>query len=162
MPMTLTIHLLGRPHLERSSGSAYEFRSRKTWALLAYLVLCQRQPSRAEVASLLFSTADDPLRALRWSLSEIRRGLGDDGMVDGDPLALQLSATTTVDVAVVAHGTWAEAVAIPGLGAGLLEGMDIRARTASPRGCSPSNTTWPRRLRRCSMRRRSVRRWEVR
>lgn len=126
MPMTLTIHLLGRPRLERSTGSAYEFRSRKTWALLAYLLLCQRQPSRAEVASLLFSTADDPLRALRWSLSEIRRGLRDDGVIDGDPLALQLSATTTVDVAVVAGGTWAEAIAIPGLGAGLLEGMDIR------------------------------------
>lgn len=124
--MGLTIHLLGQPHLERPSGSLYEFRSRKSWALLAYLLLSERAPPRSQLAMLLFAEADDPLRALRWSLSEIRRGLGEDGTVEGDPMVLCLAPGTTIDIEVVAGGSWTEAVALPGLGAELLEGMDIR------------------------------------
>ena len=123
--MALTVHLLGHPHLARASGAVYEFRSRKSWALLAFLVLSERPPTRSQLASLLFSEADDPLRALRWSLSEIRRGLGDDGTVEGDPVVLRLASDTAVDIDVVAHGSWTHAVALPGLGADLLEGMDI-------------------------------------
>jgi len=123
--MALTLHLLGHPHLERTSGPAYEFRSRKSWALLAFLVLSERAPTRSQLASLLFAEADDPLRALRWSLSEIRRGLGDDGTLEGDPVVLRLASDATVDIDVVARGSWTHAVALPGLGADLLEGMDI-------------------------------------
>jgi hypothetical protein len=68
------------------------------------------------------SEAGDPVRALRWCLSEIRRALRDDGSVDGDPVVLQLSASAVADVAVVIKGTWADAVSLPGLGADLLEG----------------------------------------
>lgn len=123
--MVLTVHLLGRPHLERTSGAVYEFRSRKSWALLAFLLLSERPPHRSRLASLLFSEADDPLRALRWSLSEIRRGLVDDGILEGDPVVLRLASDTIVDIDVVARGSWLHAVALPGLGADLLEGMDI-------------------------------------
>lgn len=124
--MSLTIHLLGRPHLERMSGEVYEFRSRKSWALLAYLLMSERPPARSRLASLLFAEAKDPLRALRWSLSEIRRGLGGDGTVDGDPMALRLAADTVVDIDVVVGGSWVDAVDLPGLGSELLEGSDIR------------------------------------
>ena len=63
--MSLTIHLLGRPRIERPSGDVYQFRSRKSWALLAFLILNDRPPSRRQLASLLFSEADDPLRPVR-------------------------------------------------------------------------------------------------
>lgn len=124
--MSLAVHLLGRPRVVRTSGDVYQFRSRKSWALLAYLILSERPPTRSQLASLLFAEADDPLRALRWNLSEIRRGLGDDGSIDGDPVVLQLPAGAVVDVEVVIRGAWIDAVGLPGLGADLLEGMSVR------------------------------------
>ena len=63
--MTLAIHLLGRPHVHRTGGDAYTFRSRKSWAVLAYLILSERPPTRSQLASLLFTEAGDPLRAPR-------------------------------------------------------------------------------------------------
>ncbi|CAN5295517.1 hypothetical protein BH09ACT10_BH09ACT10_13540 [soil metagenome] len=128
--MSLTIHLLGRPQITRTAGETYQFRSRKSWAVLAYLVLSERPPSRSQIASLLFAEADDPARALRWSLAEIRRGLGDEGSVDGDPVALQLAADATVDVNVITHGTWSEAIRLPSLGADLLDGAAVRGAAA--------------------------------
>ena len=128
--MDLVVHLLGRPHLERASGEDYQFRSRKSWALLAYLILSDRPPTRNQLASMLFAEADDPVRALRWSLSELRRGLGEDASIDGDPVVLRLPPGAVVDVDVVVHGVWSEAIRLPGLGAELLEGMAIREAAA--------------------------------
>jgi DNA-binding SARP family transcriptional activator len=128
--MSLTIQLLGRPRLQRDSGDVYVFRSRKSWALLAYLILSDRPPTRSQLASLLFPEADDPVRALRWSLAEIRRGLGDDGSVDGDPVTVQLTAGTVVDVEVVIKAGWTDAVGLPGLGADLLDGFALRGAAA--------------------------------
>lgn len=128
--MSTVVHLLGRPSITGPSGDAYQFRSRKSWATLAYLILSDHPPSRSQLASLLFDEADDPIRALRWSLSEVRRGLGEAGSVDGDPVVLQLPPGTIVDVEVVARGSWPDAVAMPGLGAELLEGMTMRGAAA--------------------------------
>lgn len=128
--MSLTVHLLGRPRVERAGSDPYQFRSRKSWALLAYLILNKRPPTRGRLASLLFAEADDPLRALRWSLAEIRRCLGDDGSLGDDPVVLRLAADVVVDVAVLAHGSWTDAVELPGLGAELLEGTSIRGAAA--------------------------------
>lgn len=124
--MSITIQLLGRPRITRDSRHVYRFRSRKSWGLLAYLILSEHPPARSQLASLLFAGADDPVRALRWSLSEIRRALGEDATVDGDPLSLRLSAGTVVDVTAVTKGAWIDAVALPGLGADLLEGMAFK------------------------------------
>ncbi|HEY5696369.1 MAG TPA: BTAD domain-containing putative transcriptional regulator [Acidimicrobiales bacterium] len=124
--MPLAIHLLGRPSINPDVPGGYRLRSRKSWGLLAYLILREHPPSRAQLASLLFAEADDPLRALRWSLSEIRRGLGDGASIEGDPVVLQLPADAMVDVEVVTRGAWADAVALPGLGECLLEGMAIQ------------------------------------
>jgi len=117
--MSIVVNLLGRPSLEDPTGLAYRFRSQKSWGLLAYLLLTERAPSRAHLAELMFNAADDPLRALRWSLAEIRRGLG--CQLEGDPVILTLAPGTTVDVHVLAHGNWADAVDLPGLGHELLE-----------------------------------------
>ncbi len=112
----------GRPHIDRTHGDTCNFRSRKSWAVLAYLILSEQLPTRSQLASLLFTEAGDPLRAPRWSLSEIRRCLGDDG----DLLVLQLASDAMVDVEVVAHGSWVDSagVCVPGLGADLHEPVD--------------------------------------
>ena len=123
---SLTMHLLGRPRIIRGAGEVYEFRSRKSWAVLAYLVLSKRAPSRIQLAGLLFGEADDPARALRWCLAEIRRALGDVASIDGDPVTLTLPPDAVVDVDVLVRGIWSEAVVLPGLGEELLDGLALR------------------------------------
>ena len=107
-------------------NGVYQFRSRKSWALLAYLILGDRPPTQAQLAALLFDRADDPLRALRWSLAELRRGLGSEAVVEGDPVVLQLATDTVVDIDVVAKGSWTDAVRLPGLGSELLDALSLR------------------------------------
>jgi DNA-binding SARP family transcriptional activator len=121
----VAIQLLGRPRLDIDGAGGYRFRSRKSWALLAFLLLAERPPSRSRLASLLFAEADDPLGALRWCLAEIRRGLGPAAVLDGDPVELTLPPEASLDVDVLVHGHWNEAIQLPGLGLDLLEGMVI-------------------------------------
>ena len=124
-PSPLSIHLLGRPRLQVDGYDGYRFRSRKSWALLAFLLLAERPPTRSQLASLLFADAEDPLRALRWSLAEIRRGLGPAATLDGDPVVLAVPPGTAVDVDILERGHWSEAVQLPGLGGDLLDGLDL-------------------------------------
>lgn len=126
---TLVVRLLGRPGVERAGDQPYRMRSRKSWALLTYLLLTERPTGRARLAELLFAEADDPLRALRWSLAEIRRAFG-DGCVEGDPVVLTLPDRTIVDVAVLTRGSWVDALDVAGLGAELLEGPVVRGAPA--------------------------------
>jgi len=128
--MSLRINLLGRPQIVPASEEVYRFRSRKSWGVLAYLVLNEGRTTRSQLASLLFSEADDPIRALRWSLSEIRRGLGPDAAIVGDPLMLRLPPGTVIDVDVVTRGSWSDAVELPSLGSELLDGMQMRGAPA--------------------------------
>src|SRR4029453_19323742 len=65
--------LLGRPRIEAGDRPA-QLAGRKPWGLLAYLCL-EPWATRQELAGLLFSDADDPLAALRWSLLQVRRAL---------------------------------------------------------------------------------------
>jgi len=129
-PASFRIQLLGRPGIASGSGEVYQFRSRKSWALLTYLILAERPVSRSQLGLLLYEEADDPGRALRWNLAEIRRALGDGGSVGGDPVLLRLPEAATVDVQVVVRGSWRDAVLLPGLGAGLLEGLTVRGAGA--------------------------------
>jgi DNA-binding SARP family transcriptional activator len=91
--------------------------------VLAYLRRSRLPPSRERLASLLFPEADDPLGTLRWTLSALRRTLGQDAELRGDPVRLTLRPGTRVDVDVLSRGSWMEAVALPGLGQELLEGL---------------------------------------
>ena len=81
---------------------------------MAFILLSERPPTRSQLASLLFAEADDPLWALRWSLSEIRRALGGDGSLEGDPVVLELPADAVVDVDVLMKGSWTDAVGLAG------------------------------------------------
>src|ERR671919_1861748 len=132
--MSLAIHLLGRPHLERDGEPVAGPRGHKTWGLVAYLVLSRaRNPSREHLAELLFTAADDPLGSLRWNLAELRRALGPATLRSGST-ELALPPSTFVDVDALTRGTPQEAVAIPGLGREVLEGMEF--------GNSPAFETW--------------------
>jgi pimeloyl-ACP methyl ester carboxylesterase len=53
--------------------------SKKTRALLAYLVLTGRDHTRDRLCALLFPDVDDPRAALRWSLSRLRPIADADG-----------------------------------------------------------------------------------
>jgi DNA-binding SARP family transcriptional activator len=97
-PGVLVIRLLGTPQVERNGEAVTAPRGRKCWALLAYLLLQERPVRRAALAELLFPDADDPLRALRWTLVELRRALGGSETLHGDPLRLDLPPGTQVDV----------------------------------------------------------------
>ncbi|MBG6212129.1 DNA-binding SARP family transcriptional activator [Cryobacterium sp. CAN_C3] len=124
--MKFVINLLGRPVIDCDQVEPYRFRSRKSWALLAFLLLNDRPPSRRHLAAMLFGTAADPLRALRWSIGEIRHALGDHGCIEGDPVVLQLPIGASVDVTTLTKGAWGEAMLLPGLGSELLEGATFR------------------------------------
>lgn len=125
----LSIHLLGVPRVERGGRALPAPRGRKVWGLLAYLIRSEGPTSRAQLADLLFEDADDPLGALRWNLSELRRMLGHTDL-RGDMLALALEPTSYVDVNVVGLATWTQALRVPDLGRELLEGMSFASSPA--------------------------------
>jgi DNA-binding SARP family transcriptional activator len=113
--------------MERDGAAVDSPRGHKAWGLLAYLRRTRLAPSRERLAGLLFSEADDPLGTLRWTLSALRRSLGDDSELEGDPLRLTLRPGTLVDVDVLSRGSWLEATTLPGLGQAFLEGLAFRS-----------------------------------
>ncbi len=126
----LAVALLGRPSLTGTGAQPYRMRSRKSWALLAYLVLTERPAGRGRLAELLFAEADDPLRALRWGLAEIRRALGEHGSIEGDPVLLSLGDDVQVDALVLLHASWADAMEVAGHAGELLDGPVVRGAPA--------------------------------
>jgi DNA-binding SARP family transcriptional activator len=125
-PGELVVRLLGTPQVERNGEAVTAPRGRKCWALLAYLLLRERPVSRLSLAELLFPDAEDPLRALRWSLVELRRALGGSEILHGDPLQLDLPPGTEVDVLALTGDAPSTSV-----GDGeLLEGADFGATPA--------------------------------
>lgn len=131
--MGLAIHLLGAPRVELDGQALPAPRGHKVWGLLAYLIRSGAGASRKQLADLLFQDAEDPLAALRWNLSELRRLLGNAGL-RGEVPALALEPTAYIDVKVVSLGTWAEALCVHGLDRELLEGMRFSS--------SPSFEVW--------------------
>lgn len=121
--MVTTIRLLGSPVILQDGVAAAPPRGRKAWALLAYLLLCERLATRHELAELLFPDAADPLGALRWNLTQLRRALGTAAVLQGDPVQLELPVDVVIDIR------------DPGSDGGvLLEGMEFAA--------SPAFDTW--------------------
>ena len=123
--MTLTIRLLGKPALSRRSRPIKPPRGTKAWGLLAYLLLSRRPASRRQLAGLLFPEADDPLGALRWSLAELRRALGESGSLRGDPPQLDLPTDTVVDALLLTSDGPVESHWLGGLSGELLEGLSF-------------------------------------
>lgn len=121
------IRLLGKPAIERAGRLQRPPRGRKAWALLAYLLLEEQPPSRRHLAQMLFGEADDPLRALRWTLAELRRCIGDGLRLDGDPLCCEIGADIRVDVRLLADegGGDGDETGLLDLTGELLEGLDL-------------------------------------
>ncbi len=69
---TLSVRLLGDLEVRRGVEKVALPQSRKTRALLAYLLLTRRSHRRTRLCGLLWDVTDDPRGALRWSLSKIR------------------------------------------------------------------------------------------
>lgn len=127
--MGLDIRLIGRPDIVDESGASRPVRGHQSWALLARLVLADRQLSRRELSAELFPETVDPLGSLRWCLAGLRRAVDSADAFSGDPLALNLPAGTTIDVVTLQDGTFD----IGRVGE-LLEGIDPR--------CGPELDTW--------------------
>jgi len=131
---SLTIDLLGPPAVTRGGVRRPAPKGKKVWALLAYLIRSEAPISRERLASMLFADADDPLGALRWSLSELRRLIGDKDLLRGEPIMLDLSPDMRVDVDQVVRGTWREAASVDTIGGTFLEGLSFPN--------SPAFETW--------------------
>jgi len=120
------IRLLGPPAIELDGQPVRSPRGRKAWALLTYLLLAERPPSRRHLAELLFAEADDPLGALRWTLAELRRVLGGTGAFGGDPVATALGEGFAVDVHLLADAD-GDPSPLLALGGELLDGVSLPA-----------------------------------
>lgn len=114
-------------------GTLRVLRGHKAWGLLAYLVIHREPASRQHLAGLLFEDAEDPLAALRWNLTELRRVLGSDSL-RGAAIRLERNARTSVDLDILMRGPSGEGAQLPGTGRALLEGMSFSS--------SPSFEVW--------------------
>jgi DNA-binding SARP family transcriptional activator len=118
------IRLLGPPRIESPGATPPQPRGRKAWAVLAYLALQAEATARSRTASLLFPDAEDPLGALRWNLSELRRTL--DGVtMAGDPLRLALHPPWRCDALEVVDSAGAPAIDPRSFNGQLLEGLSF-------------------------------------
>ncbi|WP_220188248.1 hypothetical protein, partial [Pseudonocardia pini] len=99
---TTVVRLLGPPRVE-GPGLPVP-RGRKPWALLALLLTSTGPVPRGRVLDLLFTEAEDPQAALRWTLSQARRAVGSAIRIDGDPLRCEIGEGVRVDVVDVVAG----------------------------------------------------------
>jgi DNA-binding SARP family transcriptional activator len=128
--VALRIHLLGPPRIEHDGELAEGPRGNKAWALLAYLALERRPPSRRKLADLLFSEAADPLGALRWNLAQLRQALGRPEALRGDPVELGLGAGVEIDALSLRSPRLPEIDALERLDGELLEDVSLDASGA--------------------------------
>lgn len=100
--VSVVIRLIGRPEITHD-GRACALGGHKPWALLAYLLLASRPPTRRELAERLWPEADDPLAALRWALLQARRAIAPDGRITehAGRLEVELPADALVDARAV-------------------------------------------------------------
>ncbi|MEJ6404506.1 AfsR/SARP family transcriptional regulator [Yoonia sp. 2307UL14-13] len=75
----IQINLLGEVAYYRGETKVPLITSRKTRALLIYLVVTGRSQHREHLCEMFFAKTADPRGALRWSLSKLRRLMNTDG-----------------------------------------------------------------------------------
>ncbi|CAN5303580.1 hypothetical protein BH10PSE17_BH10PSE17_15890 [soil metagenome] len=89
----MNINVLGTLEVSQASHAVALPASRKTRALLAYLVLSDRPQRREHLCDLLWDEGpDDPRAALRWSLSKLRTVIDTDSprlMADRDAISIE-------------------------------------------------------------------------
>jgi pimeloyl-ACP methyl ester carboxylesterase/DNA-binding SARP family transcriptional activator/class 3 adenylate cyclase len=97
---TLLIKTLGQFAVRRNGVGVPLPPSRKTRALLAYLVVTGRPQRREHLCELFWDVPDDPKGALRWSLSKLRPIVTIDGqpLLIADRASVQLHPSDRLDV----------------------------------------------------------------
>jgi DNA-binding SARP family transcriptional activator/DNA polymerase III delta prime subunit len=75
----LSLRVLGEIEIRRGAERLELPQSKKTRALLAYLVVTQRPQRRERLCAMFWDVADDPRAALRWSLSKLRSLVDETG-----------------------------------------------------------------------------------
>jgi len=75
--MTLKIQLLGQSRILRD-GILVDLPGFRPLALLAYLIPSRKPYSRQHLIDLLFDGPADPRAALRWTLTKLRKAIGDE------------------------------------------------------------------------------------
>jgi DNA-binding SARP family transcriptional activator/tetratricopeptide (TPR) repeat protein len=133
----LSVRLLGEVGLERGGAPVALPASKKTRALLGYLVATATPQPRQRLCDLLWDGPDDPRAALRWSLTKLRPLVDDDGAVrlvaDRERVGFE-AAGATVDLReasehlgrdVASAGTEALASAAAALRGDFLEGLEM-------------------------------------
>ena len=75
----LTIRVLGEFEVFKGKAPQDFPQSRKTRALLAYLILTSRRHRRERLCDLFWDLPDDPRGSLRWSLSRLRSVVDEPG-----------------------------------------------------------------------------------
>lgn len=91
----LVLKLLGELEVSHEGRRIELPHSRKTRALLAYLVVTGKSHRRERLISLLWDIPDDPKGALRWSLSKLRK------VVDGSAATRIIADRESVSFAAV-------------------------------------------------------------
>lgn len=76
----IRINLLGEVAYYRGDTKISLITSRKTRALLVYLVVTAQPQRRQHLCDMFFATTADARGALRWSLSKLRRLMNTDGV----------------------------------------------------------------------------------
>ncbi len=71
--MGVDIRLLGPPQIV-VEGEPRRLKGRKSWGLLAH-VLLEPRTTRRELVDRLFADAEDPMATLRWHLLQVRRAV---------------------------------------------------------------------------------------
>ena len=118
--MSLRIQLLGQPRFLRD-GRGVDLPGYRPLALLAYLLLTRKAHPREHLIDLFFDGPDDPRAALRWTLSKLRKAIGDEYILaDRDEVAFAFDSDYWLDVADF------EAGEIELYQGGLLEGLYVR------------------------------------
>lgn len=124
----LVLSVLGPLEVRTGAGRLSLPRSKKTRALLAYLVTTGRAHRRDRLCSLLWEGTDDPRGALRWSLSRLRRVFGaGEGPIAADREEVSVR---TDGVTVDAHELWGAV----GRGVDHLDVDGLERLAALPRG----------------------------
>lgn len=137
MASSLAIRLLGDLQVVHDDRAVALPASRKTRALLGYLVATGQPHRRERLCDLLWDGPDDPRAELRWSLSKLRPLLAADGvsLLRADPQQVEVDATAAdIDLrrarALLAPGVAAATVdalraAVPLLDGEFLAGLDL-------------------------------------
>ena len=83
------IGLIGAISVRRAGAAVPLPQSRKCRALIAYLAATSRPHRRERLCEMLWEVPDDPKGALRWSLSKVRRVIGDALVADRETVRIE-------------------------------------------------------------------------